>query len=130
MVSGPKAQCSFDPFELTASGDAPGVVDFGRDAPPDRVICGDALTELTALRDGAIDAIYIDPPFGTGAVRHGRGHAYADRADDPEAFVDWLAPVLAHSRRVLTERGSLFVHLDYRAVHYVKVALDRLFGRD
>src|SRR5262249_54069163 len=39
-------------------------------------------------------------------------------------------PYLEHSRRVLTPTGSLFVHLDYRAVHYVKVALDRLFGRD
>ena len=40
------------------------------------------------------------------------------------------SPILEHSRRVLAPHGSLFVHLDYRAVHYVKVALDRLFGRD
>lgn len=76
-----------------------------------------------------LDAIYIDPPFGTGAVRTGRGHAYADRADDPDAFVAWIYPMLEHARRLLAGHGSLFVHLDYRAVHYVKVALDRLFGR-
>jgi len=63
-------------------------------------------------------------------VRQGRGHRYADRADDPEAFVAWLAPLLEHSRRVLAPHGSLFVHLDYRTIHYVKVALDRVFGRD
>ena len=108
----------------------PDVIDFGRAGEPDRVILGDALDELSALADGALDAIYIDPPFGTGAVQRGRGHAYADRADDPEAFVGWLGPVLEHCRRALAQAGSLFVHLDYRSVHYVKVALDRLFGRD
>lgn len=99
-------------------------------AVPDQLVCGDAISELPSHPDGSFDAIYIDPPFGTGTVRLGRGHRYADRADDPEAFVAWLAPYLEHSRRVLAAHGSLFVHLDYRAVHYVKVALDRLFGRD
>ena len=106
------------------------VVSFGRvDPVPDRLICNDALVAAGAIIDGTLDAIYIDPPFGTGSVQRGRGHAYADRRDDPDVFVDWRAPVLAHSRRTLAAHGSLFVHLDYRAVHYVKVALDRLFGR-
>jgi DNA modification methylase len=105
-------------------------VRFGRaDAIPDRLVLGDALVDLPAWADASVDAIYIDPPFGTGVVRLGRGHRYADRADDPDAFVDWLVPYLEHGRRVLAPHGSLFVHLDYRAVHYVKVALDRLFGR-
>ena len=112
------------------------LVDFGRaDAAPDRLVHGDAFAVATALGDGSLDAIYIDPPFGTGTVRTGRGGArsaprYTDRADDPDAFVAWLSPLLEHSRRALAPTGSLFVHLDYRAVHYVKVALDRLFGRD
>jgi DNA modification methylase len=106
------------------------VVSFGRsDSAPDRLVHGDAVAAASQVADGALAAIYIDPPFGTGSVQRGRGHAYADRADDPDAFVAWLAPLLEHSRRALAERGSLFVHLDYRAVHYVKVALDRLFGR-
>jgi DNA modification methylase len=105
------------------------VIDFGRAGEPDRVVCGDALDELAALDDGTLDAIYIDPPFGTGSRRRGRGHAYADLTDDPDAFVAWLWPYLEHSHRGLTATGSLFVHLDYRSVHYVKIALDRLFGR-
>lgn len=96
---------------------------------PDWLVHGDAIDELAEVPDGALDAIYIDPPFGTGAVRRGRGHSYEDRAGDPEAFVAWLGPYLEHSRRALAPTGSLFVHLDYRAVHYVKVALDRLFGK-
>jgi DNA modification methylase len=130
VARGPTAQCSFEPFDQVSVEDAPELVDFGRAAVPDRLVLGDALDTLAALDDGAVAAIYVDPPFGTGAVRHGRGHAYADRADDPEAFVAWVQPYLEHSRRVLAPAGSLFVHLDYRAVHYVKVALDRLFGRD
>lgn len=104
-------------------------VSFGRAAPPDRIVHADSLALAAAQPDGSLDAIYIDPPFGTGRLQTGRGLKYADRADDPEAFVEWLSPLLEHSRRCLTETGSLFVHLDYRAVHYVKVALDRLFGR-
>jgi DNA modification methylase len=126
MVHGREAQQSFTAFGAPADE----IVDFGRRGPPDVLVSGEALDELAALDDGVLDAIYVDPPFGTGVLRHGRGHAYADRADDPEAFVAWLSPYLEHSRRALTQTGSLFVHLDYRAIHYVKVALDRLFGRD
>lgn len=112
---------------------APERFAFGRDAPPDRLVHGDALAELAATADGALDAVYVDPPFGTGEVRRGRAGApalrYEDRADDPDAFVAWLLPYLEHSRRALRPTGSLFVHLDHRAIHYVKVALDRLFGR-
>ena len=110
---------------------APERLEFGRSGVADRLVQGDAADEAARAADGSLDAIYIDPPFGTGTQRTGReaGQAYVDRADDPEAFVAWLAPILAHARRALAAHGSLFVHLDYRAVHYVKVALDRLFGR-
>ena len=97
----------------------------------DRLACADAVLAAAAEPDASLAAIYIDPPFGTGAIQHGRGaHRYADRADDPDAFVAWLSPLLEQCRRTLAPTGSLFVHLDYRAVHYVKVALDRLFGRE
>jgi DNA modification methylase len=102
----------------------------GQDRTPDRLVCSDAAAEVARWRDGSIDAVYIDPPFGTGLVQKGRGHKYSDRADDPDSFVAWLAPLLEDGRRVLAPTGSMFVHLDYRAVHYVKVALDRIFGRD
>ena len=109
-------------------------IDFGapgtRPLAVDRLINADAATALRRVDDGALAAIYVDPPFGTGVVQRGRAHAYADRADDPDAFVAWIAPVFAECRRALADTGSLFVHLDYRAVHYVKVALDRLFGRE
>ena len=104
-------------------------IELGGGGAPDRLVLGDALDVVGALATGSIDAVYIDPPFGTGTMRTGRGLRYADRADDPEAFVAWLSPYLAQTHRALAATGSLFVHLDYRSVHYVKVALDALFGR-
>lgn len=107
-------------------------LEFGgrRDRAADRLVCGDAIAQAAKVPSGGLDAIYIDPPFGTGIVQVGRGHRYADRADDPDAFVAWITPLLEECKRALAAHGSLFVHLDYRAVHYVKVALDRMFGRD
>jgi DNA modification methylase len=103
----------------------------GWQAVPGQLLCGDNLPLLQATPDASVDLVYVDPPFGTGAIRRGR-HAlrYRDARDDPEAFTAWLLPRLEHMRRALRDHGSLFVHLDSRAVHYVKVALDGLFGRD
>ena len=92
-------------------------------------MCGDSLTLARALAGAGLALVYVDPPFGTGRIQRGRAGRYADDGDDPEAHVAWLLPWLAASRDALADDGSLVVHLDWRAVHYVKVALDRLFGR-
>jgi DNA modification methylase len=108
----------------------PSALEHGGDATcPDQVILGDSAAAAAAWPTASLAAVYLDPPFGTGTVRRGRGNAYADRDDDPEAFVRWIEPWLVESRRTLAPTGSLWVHLDWRAVHYVKVALDRVFGR-
>jgi DNA modification methylase len=96
--------------------------------PAARIFHGDSLGLARAWPAATIDLVYVDPPFGTGKVQRGRGGAYADAGGDPEAHVAWLAPWLEASRDALTPTGSLVVHLDWRAVHHVKVHLDRLFG--
>ena len=53
--------------------------------------------------------------------------AYADSFDD---YVAFLAPKLERARELLSAQGTLYVHLDYREAHYVKVALDAIFGRE
>lgn len=122
-----------------------------------QIILGDNLAGLASLPDAFASVVYVDPPFNTGKVQKrdrikatatkdaeargdrtgfgGRRYdvervassAYADSYDDFEAF---LMPRIEASLRCLTKNGSLFVHLDYREVHYVKVAIDRLLGRD
>jgi DNA modification methylase len=62
---------------------------------------------------------------------HGRLGSYDDRTPGGlEPYLAWLEPILRETRRVLAARGSLFVHLDFRAVHHARVALDRIYGAD
>ena len=119
----------------------------------DLLVQGENLTVLPLLPDGAFDVIYIDPPFNTGrrqvrttlravadpdGERTGFGGrryrteavgsmAYADAFDDLPAY---LEPRLREAHRLLADHGTLYVHLDPRESHYVKVLLDGLFGRD
>ena len=114
---------------------------------------GDNLLILQSLPSASVPLIYIDPPFNTGltqkrtritarrsenGTRNGFGNAryetttiaspvYADTFDDYLAF---LRPRLLEAHRLLTPTGSLFLHLDPREVHYAKVMLDQIFGRD
>jgi site-specific DNA-methyltransferase (adenine-specific) len=114
---------------------------------------GDNLRVLAGFPAGAFDLIYIDPPFNTGRTQQrtrlrtsrdddgdrtgfgGRRYAskklgsvrFADTFDDYLAF---LEPRLLEAKRLLRTSGSLFVHLDAREVHYVKVVLDHMFGRE
>jgi len=118
-----------------------------------QIYFGDNLPILKSLPDGCVNLIYIDPPFNTGhsqartqikTQRSKNGdrvgfqgnhyetikigsHAYADAFDDYLAF---LEPRLVEARRVLAAAGSLYFHIDYREVHYCKVLLDAIFGRD
>src|SRR5579871_3664164 len=123
----------------------------------DRVVHGDNLEVLRGLEAGSVELIYVDPPFNTGrrqsriqmkTVRDetgdrvgfgGRryktelvsgekaGAGYGDRFED---FLGFLRPRMVEARRVLAETGSLFFHIDPREVHYCKVMLDEVFGRE
>ncbi len=123
-------------------------------APGGRVVLADNLDVLATLGDASVDLIYVDPPFNTGGQRtlerirtiqdheggdrlgfQGRRYrtvrlgasSYLDVFDD---YLEFLEPRLCEFRRVLKASGSLYVHLDYREVHYVKVLLDAIFGRE
>jgi site-specific DNA-methyltransferase (adenine-specific) len=121
---------------------------------PDRdyAVEGDNLDVLGLLPDDTFQVVCIDPPFNTGreqrrtTSRHvsdpagdrtgfqGRRYATATLSslaypDDRDDYLAFLGPRLAEARRVLHPTGTLYVHLDYREVHYVKVLLDELFSR-
>ena len=120
-------QTSGDPRADARVGDAPTTT--GRRGT---LVCGDNLPLMRALTDGACDLIYIDPPFKTEQVRTSRsGPQYDDRfSGTMRRYLDFLVPRLTEAHRLLSTRGSLYVHLDWRVVHYVKVELDRIFGPD
>ncbi|MCW2497206.1 MAG: xbaIM [Jatrophihabitans sp.] len=117
------------------------------------MIAADNADVLPSLPDGAFTLIYLDPPFNTGRLQvrremrtersatgsrigfHGltydnvRGKitSYDDTFADYWAF---LEPRLEQAWRLLADDGTLYLHLDYREVHYAKVLLDALFGRE
>ena len=117
-----------------------------------RIVQGENLSVLGTLPRAFARLVYIDPPFNTGHAQTrdrmqvraaavgertgfgGRRYqverlespSYEDRFDD---YVSFLLARIEAALPCLTEDGSLFVHLDYREVHYVKVALDGLLGR-
>ena len=120
---------------------------------PDRVVHGDNLAVVSGLPDGAFTVVYLDPPFNTGRAQvrrsmstprsvngtrvgfrgltydtvRGRVSAYDDVFQDYWVF---LEPRLEQAWRLLAADGTLYLHLDYREVHYAKVLLDALFGRE
>lgn len=117
------------------------------------IILGDNLDVLPTLPDGAFQLIYVDPPFNTGKAqsrtrirvtpdangdRTGfQGRRYRTEvvgnskyADDFNDYVGFLRPRMEQAYRLLDDHGSLFFHIDYREVHYCKVMLDGIFGRD
>jgi len=90
----------------------------------------DALEAAHSVPPRRFDVIYADPPF-PGERPHRPGVALDPRAwKNIDAYLDWLRARLAAMRDLLTPSGSLFVHLDWRAVHEVKILLDSLFGRE
>ncbi len=123
------------------------------DGPDDLVILGDNAAVLPSLPDASFQLIYIDPPFNTGKTQTRRtlttardkdgdrvgfkGHTYATKVTGSRAYADtfddylaFLEPKLHEARRLLTPSGTFYLHLDAREVHYVKVMLDGIFGRE
>lgn len=118
-----------------------------------KIYFGDNLSVLEQLPSESVDLIYIDPPFNTGKVQgrtqiktvrsesgdrvgfQGQKYetikvgtkSYSDLFDD---YLDFLEPRLKQAYRILAANGSFYFHIDYREVHYCKVLLDQIFGRE
>lgn len=123
---------------------------------PNRLIYGDNLLAMAALLAGdedspslrgKIDLIYIDPPFDSKADYRTKiklpgttidqkptvleQFAYSDTwSDGTASYVAMIVPRLVLMRELLAETGSIYVHIDYRVAHYLKIILDEVFGRE
>jgi site-specific DNA-methyltransferase (adenine-specific) len=100
------------------------------------LIQGDCLDVLGATQQ-TFDLIYVDPPFNTGLVHGARSKsgprtlgpsAYKDAWGGLDGFLEMLRPRLLRWHAALASHGSLWLHLDYRAVHDTKVMADSIFG--
>jgi adenine-specific DNA-methyltransferase len=124
-----------------------------------RLIWGDKKYVLPALLDefaGKINLIYIDPPFNVGAD-FSYNAAIPDNPETDEneqaifnkqpsvieqkayrdtwgrgldSYLEWFYETVVILRELLTEKGSIFIHLDWNAGHYAKAILDEVFGED
>lgn len=95
-------------------------------------IYGDNLLILKKLREnylGKIDLIYIDPPFGTGQEFNSINDdaAYSDKIIDSE-FLEFLRKRLFILKELMSEQGSIYLHIDKKIGHYVKIVMDEVFG--
>ncbi len=78
---------------------------------------------------GKVKLIYIDPPFATESdFKNSKGvKAYSDKVKGTE-FIEFLRKRLILAKEILTEDGSIYVHLDEKMSHYIKVVMDEVFG--
>lgn len=121
-----------------------------------RLIYGDNLLAIAALlagdeqnesMRGKVDLIYIDPPFDSKADYRTKvklpkldleqkptvieQYAYSDTwADGTASYLEMIVPRLILMKELLSEQGSIYVHLDWHVGHYVKLVLDEVFGKD
>jgi DNA modification methylase len=101
-------------------------------SPQGHVTCGDNLPLLQSIDDESCALIYVDPPFNSNRRRGCSTESdlgYSDQHDGGlQGYLDFLRPRLMEMKRILADSGTLYVHLDWRTVHYVKVMLDEIFG--
>ena len=111
------------------------------------IIYGDNFDALKILLDeynmkGCVDLVYIDPPFATnGIFTIGNDRvstissskrdeiAYEDNLVG-EQFIEFLRERLLLARELLSEKGSIYLHIDYKIGHYVKIIMDEIFGQE
>ena len=122
-------------------------------ATANKLIYGDNLIAIQALLSGndnyrgKVDLIYIDPPFDSKAdyrtkINLPSGEvskkpsvleqfAYSDCwKDGTESYLRFMYPRLALMKELLSEQGSIYVHIDWHVGHYVKIMLDEIFGKE
>jgi DNA modification methylase len=111
-------------------------VSFGHpDLPANRLIWGDNLHGMRQLPSESIDLIYIDPPFFSGRqynIIFGDQNEVRSFTDIWEGgmpgYLIWLNARLYEMKRLLKKTGSIYVHCDWHASHYIKVEMDKIFG--
>jgi adenine-specific DNA-methyltransferase len=125
--------------------DTPACYFDGEITTKNLLIKGENLNALQALSKnynykGKIDLIYIDPPFSTNTVftiGNDRVSTISMSNDDEIAysdtlkgfkFVEFLRERLIIAKELLSEQGSIYLHIDYKIGHYIKIIMDEIFG--
>lgn len=102
--------------------------------PYNSLFFGDNLEVLKILSkelQDKVDLIYIDPPFATGNdfADIDNQHAYSDKLTHSE-FIEFIRQRLILLRDILSDKGSIYLHIDKKIGHYIKIVMDEIFGYD
>ncbi|MHC1581747.1 MAG: DNA methyltransferase [Candidatus Syntropharchaeia archaeon] len=102
---------------------------------PNSIYCGDCKEVLKKFPDECVDLIYMDPPFFSNKKyeviwKDGfEVRAFEDRwKGGIEHYIGWMEERIRECHRVLKKTGSIYLHCDWHASHYLKVMMDRVFG--
>ena len=99
-----------------------------------KVICDDCVSGLTGIEDKSVDLVYMDPPFFTQDRQHlyskenKTEFSFSDKWDSMDEYLSFMKTRLDACKRILKDTGSIFIHCDRNASHYLKVLLDSIFG--
>ncbi|MCB0596212.1 MAG: site-specific DNA-methyltransferase [Lewinellaceae bacterium] len=96
---------------------------------------GDSLVELKKIKDETVDMVYLDPPFFTQKThslksKEDKVYSFNDIWSDINSYKDYIQLRLKECQRVIKPTGSIFLHCDRSASHYLRIALDEVFGYD
>ncbi len=99
-----------------------------------KILCGDSSKLIKKIPDNHVNLIYLDPPFFSKrnyevVTKDGQSNSFEDKWNDGiESYLDFMRNILSECHRVLDKKGSLYLHCDWHASHYLKVELDKIFG--
>lgn len=101
-----------------------------------KLITGDCITELKRIESDVVDLVYLDPPFFTQKQHilktrdNTKEYSFEDKWESLEDYLNFIKNSLNECRRILKSTGSIFLHCDKSASHYLRVLLDGVFGAD
>lgn len=99
------------------------------------IVLGDCLERIKELDSDSIDLVYMDPPFFTQKIQklssnEGIEFVFDDSWNSIEEYLEYISTRIRECKRVLKKTGSIFVHCDRNASHYIKIELDKIFGNN
>ena len=98
------------------------------------VICGDSRLKLAEIPDNSVNLVYFDPPFYSQKKHEltsrvdGEIYCFEDKFSSREEYISLISTVLKEVKRILKIDGSVFLHCDRYASHYLREELDKIFG--
>lgn len=106
------------------------------------VYCGDCLQVMKGIEEDLVDLIYIDPPFFSNknyeviwkdgaeirAFEDCHWYEHGKRRNSVYVYIEWMRERLEECKRVLKDTGSIYLHCDWHASHYLRVMMDGIFG--